>query len=581
MKIYPRSYAISSKEQVTANDIPLAYVESIETGSGIQIDYERTAQMVSPVNTYQKISDPDTYFFSSAGELVPDVPLKRIGNEYMFDPSNKEFTPQRFSYRCVLQRNGVYDTKIPYDIKIGVIEKTSDRNLSSKLISIFGDAAKRELCPENITINDRSTQIDSLINLNYKQADFVFINSVTGTGSVTIGSDTVSINDILDSNCNVWMSVESFGTTMIAAEESKTCVLSDPLLYGSAAHSVSKYPYQFDITVPHDAYPVTDFEYINLFYGSCPILVLKKKSKGFIVVSENALMSNLAENVKLIYEILIRIYVSAYCHTKTRTAWITNEPVQYYMNLSTPYRKNHEPLNLIQQIKSDGLQTDQPMNLADVLTSEIVSFVGIDTYSNLYFEKIYGTPDPVVDKTEKTILSPNQTIVIAKNTYDIFLREDDLRIDYDSEAKTITICEYKSSSKKINAKERVFTVSDEYDSYILRADDFMSGRVTTELSLVPTALYDDSGIKLATIRILKKRDIRTYDIRKLGGGAIDVNNYELIDGSNVLGRPYRKGSGVIVSLPYEYKDKESIIMNELTRIISSGEYPVLTFKGEE
>lgn len=55
----------------------------------------------------------------------------------------------------------------------------------------------------------------------------------------------------------------------------------------------------------------------------------------------------------------------------------------------------------------------------------------------------------------------------------------------------------------------------------------------------------------------------------------------MIDTGNLLGRPYRKGSGIIIELPASYKKYEDIIKEQINLNISSSEEPFIIYQGED
>lgn len=581
MKIYPATHVPQTKETITDRDIPLAYIHATETAVDIAIepepDFSRQRE-IKPVDVYQRFSDENTFFFDNDGNQIHNVPLKSIGTEFMYNPSANEFVPETFLYRCILQRTGSYNHQTNYNMNIGIIDNTIGTDFAESLISIFSNAAKRGLCPDNVIVNNGSETAESLTTGSYKEKDFLFMSSKTGSGSVTIGSDTVSIDDILDNNCNVWLSVQSFDTTLKNAALPVIGTLTEPLLYKNAAYTLTDYPYVFDTTIPMSAYPMSTYEYINLFSGTCPILLLKKKNKGFLIVSETNFLSSLTSNVQLIYEILMRVYLMSYRHTQTRTAWITNDPVHYYLNTQTLFNRCHPVIDLAQIMRSDDIA--QPVKLVDVLTSDSVTFKGIDTYARLFFTKTGGSKDPVYSDTVSVYSSSGTILQYDRKNTVINTIEDPVTISYEKtdDGYQITIDPICSSNYKIVTEKQTLTLPDG-DDFTLYTAPMESGVETAVCYIVPTASFT-SGIRLARIKIIRTLELTTYDLRKLGGGEIGCVNYDMIDTGNILGRPYRLGSALIIKLPKEYKPYADIIREQLELNVSSGECPILVFEGD-
>ena len=591
MKIYPSNHVITAKENTTPRDIPLAYLENSEIDESLRIDYNPDfikPTVIKPVNIYQKFNDPDTLFFDKNEKRV-DVVLKRIGQEYMYSPDVTEFTPSSFTWKAILNRNGMYDASVQYNMRIGMVEGSIiSSNFANDLISIFSDAAKRNLCPANIHVNNNSEDPNSLTNLSYKNCDILFVGSSDGTGSIKINdNDTVGINDLLDLNCNIWMAVDSFSLMLQKLEgekddmgdeitESVKCALKSPLLYNQSAYTIDKYPYYFDTTSVHLAYPLETFEYINLFVGTCPILLLKKKNAGFVIISEKNFFNDITSNVKLIYEILTYVYLNSYCHTVERTSWITDEPVEYCLNLNNKYEQNHPTINLSDSLRQDNISLKQELTLSTVVTSDNVSYLGVDNKSNMFFAKNTAS-DPVIPKDTSTILSENNTVLLCNSSPVITTIEEKINITYQKTATgyRLSIQPYKSSKYKLDTNYIEFQLLDDIYDYVLYIDTN-----ETHFKLTPKAIYKNDGIKIADISIVKKSTITVYDLRQLGGGeASSVTNYEMIDEGNILGRPYRRGSVLVVKLPKRYESYKQLIQSELDKNINSGSLPILVFEG--
>ena len=534
-------------------------------------------ESVTPVEIYQKFTDKDTLFFDKDNK-VTNVELKRVGDEYMYNPSVIEFTPSSFTYQAVLQRTGNYVAKHLYDLNIGVIENTTGESFSSSLISIFGNAIQRGICPSNIEVNDGSTNINSLTNKSYSDLDFLFIESSNGTGNISIGDNTISIENIIDTGCNVWLSVASFGSVLKSLESSDNkYTLIKNILYSDSNFSINNYPYCFDSTVENPMFPKSKYEYISIFNNICPILILKKKNSGYIIISEDNFLSYLQDNVKVIYEILMQVYLSSYVHSKTYTSWITDNTVDYYFNTNTAFNKKHPSINLIDIMNNSGIDTTVPYNLSTINCTNAV-FSSIDINSNLYFNKDTGLVDITKDTGDVSIYSHNGTILYYKSDSVINIIEDNLIIT--DNGSYISIDSFKSSSLKFYTDKQDISYDSSKSSYILYVDPNTSSSVVSYFYLIEESKYEDidNRIKVATITIVKDISYNLYDIRVLGGGdASTIKNYEMIDTGNIYGRPYRLGVTTIIHVPVIYKNKRDIIEQEVNKNIASSEYPIVVF----
>jgi soluble P-type ATPase len=427
--------------------------------------------------------------------------------------------------------------------------------------------------------------------MSYENADFVFIGSKTGSGDITYDDTTsVSMEDILSVNTNIWLSVESFENTLsqLALETTdEICVLQKPILFTDTAYTIKQSTYHFNTSIENPSYPLSLFEYVNIFANTCPILILHRKNKGYIIVSHSSLLSNVSDNIKLIYEVLMQIYLMSYCHTKTMTSWITTSPIDFYLNKNCAFNKNHPIINLLKLIKQNNLDTTIPMDLIDVNTSDNVSYDHIDIRGNLYFKKIGGTADIEKASDAISIYSSSGAIIYYSETSPVIQTiEDSFHISYtqDDSYYYFTIPAFRSSTYKIWTENQTISILKDLsiDQYIVYIDRSDSKSLASIFNICPISEYDTSHeeyIQCATITVQRTYTLHTYDLRQPGGGEDSpVINYEMIDSGNILGRPYRIGSCLFIQLPSEYKPYKNMIEESIKRDMSSAEYPILVFK---
>lgn len=595
MKIYPSHHIVMAKDKASPFDIPLSYIESKEESAGVSLltepDYTHSASQ-SYLEIHQKFTDPDTYFFTPKKERVTDIELKRVGQEYMYNPSAIEFVPQTFSYRTILKRSGSYRTDVIYPIYIGVLDKGDSNNFYTYLAALFGNASVRQAIPSNVEINDNSTNPNSLVNMSYEKADFVFISTKNGSGSVSVDNKRITVQDILDTNCNVWLSVESFGETMrfmtetVKDREGKdvtqyvqkiSCALHEPSVTTISQYTIPGYYTQFLPDVENTDFPMTDFEYINIFDGICPVLILHKKNKGYIIVSQQLFLTDIQSNAKLIYEILMYVYLKSYVHTKTRTEWITDDAVDFYHNQNIVLKQNHPSISILSDIKEDLGSVSIPMDVVDVLTSENVDYDHIGIRGDMHFKKTQRT-DPERKNGNASLYTSSGTILYFDNIPVILLLEDTVSWSYVRNSNgsfILTVEPYKSSSRHVDTERQSFVLDNNISDYILYIEPNR-----TVLGIVPKSKYkSEMGEQMAAVSIQRQCTLNSYDLRILGGGeASPITNYDMIDEGNLLGWPYRVGCTLFFRIPKEYKPYKDRIQEQVERNISSGEYPVLVFE---
>lgn len=574
MKIYPSVHKVNAKDKTNPFDIPLGYIEtvprSIDMRVNVMPDFVKKEDG-AVVDIYQKFTTDKIIFFDERGKKA-DVELKRVGNEYMYNPPVTSFTPKEFSYRAVLRRTGTYRPGEVYKLKIGAIGADS---LFSSLSAVLSSL------PANIIINDGDISKQSLIHASVAESDFIFMSTNDGTGGVVIDGKTMTVSDMLETNCNVWMSVKSFGETMRAykgVKENETPAdLKKKILYDNLPN-IDKYAHQFYTDQENAAYPFSKYEYVNIFNGTCPVLILHKKNKGYVVVSHENLFANLVKNFKLIHEILTYVHVNAYRHTKTRSSWISNDPVDYYLSRSSAFNQNHKTINLFRMIHDDIGEINTSLRLVDVLVDPGIKYVRLSANGLMFFEKTEGN-DPKKPSAAFSLLSAAGNILFYTRIPVIQTVEDTVSVSYlpDGNIFTIDIAAYRSSSRMLDIPGASFSVSSlNEDAYVLCIFD-------SKWYLIPESNINDPAFQayagVATLSIIRDTIFRNYDIRVLGGGeAADITNYELIDSSNLMGRPYRVGSVSFVKIPKQYKKFAAELFNQLESNMSSGEYPVLVFE---
>ena len=87
-----------------------------------------------------------------------------------------------------------------------------------------------------------------------------------------------------------------------------------------------------------------------------------------------------------------------------------------------------------------------------------------------------------------------------------------------------------------------------------------------------------NDIKVADIIIKLDTKIEPTDTRIIGGGSSKFDNYEYIDTGNILGRPYRIGTSMVITLPKKYESHRDQLQEQIDKHISSSEAAVLLFK---
>lgn len=578
MKIYPSFHDVVETEKIKPKDIPLSYLATDASETEIVITKEPIAsqgEKIISAMPYEEFDSPDAYLFDENGERVDaGISMQRIGDKYYFIPQNAiEFVPDRFSFSVLIKKDMTYLNDRHYNIKVGCVD--GELNLSERLISIFGDAPRRGISPLNVSINNQDVSAYSLINSSFEENDFVFIESDDGIHYADTDMK-IEFDDILDHHTNIWLSVKSFGE-MIEEGETDTFQFGIPTLYDNGTYQIPGYNKVFNLALSHEVFPESEYEYINMFEGDCPILLLEKPNKGYIIVSEQSFFDDVARNAKLIYEILVSNFLTGYYRSPEKNIWITDAPVDYIALKESKYGFNHERVTLDEMLENENYRIGNEYSLIEVKVSDPnVVFQGITGENELLFRKLNNT-DPKKQEGMVSVYTTKQTVMHYKKQ-SINRVESDLIIEplYEETGNYLVVHPYKSTSLKIHSKEKqIIRIPEENTDFFLVCKDSI-------FKLIPKDFYDEQvdGLKMAVIKIVVKAVTKNYDMRILGGGLPEEMepDYNLLDIGHIKGRPYRIGSALIIVLPKRLEPYKELIKEEVSKHIASGDYPVILFE---
>ena len=82
---------------------------------------------------------------------------------------------------------------------------------------------------------------------------------------------------------------------------------------------------------------------------------------GYIILSDAGIFKNLADNAKIIYDMMTYVYFNSYIETKYTSSWITDEKIDFighffYLSFDAAHRKHwcSKSRSLVKQIKIIG-----------------------------------------------------------------------------------------------------------------------------------------------------------------------------------------------------------------------------------
>jgi len=566
MKIFPGNHIVTVSEETTVNHIPLSYFKETETETIPYFVVEKEFCSTSKTEIlypYQQFDSDDYLFFDENDNAVSNSGeyLKRNGTKYYFEPINStNFTPTEFNYCVLLIRNDSFKNNIDYNIKVGCY---SD-NLAESLIGLFNGASKNK--PQNIKINDDGLLPSSLINMSYADADFLFIESQNLTDP----------DEYLDQHINLWIVGDDF-ENMLENEDIKNYILNQSQIYQNNTYTLDGYQkVNFDKLTEISKFPKDEYEYINLFKAECPILVLKKEDKGYVILSHSSILNSLDTCYNVIFEILMQIHLNSYFESKTRSNYISDNKIDYFLKMYKKFNQYHPRINLNDILIADNFNTDINYDIHRViLDREDIKYLGINKYKDMMFQKTSKT-DPEKSSNSISVFTTKDTIInyeLDKNV--IKCIEEKLNISYKSiDDKDYLIIEpFRSSKEKIDLKYQETIEIPNEEEYVL----YFSGE---KFALVYSINYkkDIHGTKFATIKLEKSTELSCGDIRNIGGGESSSElNYEMIDTGSIKGRPYRLGSTMIIKIPKRFEKHKNKILLEIKKHMSSADYPILVF----
>lgn len=588
MKINKSKHSISETKSLTLKQIPLAFVNT--EYDKFKVDVNVSEELAEPkmtlVRPYDVFNSEDPYFFNSAGELINNVTLKRTGTKYYYEPQSiTEYTPDTFDVSVVIKKTMQFRNDKIYPVKIGVIEEGAEIEKSKKLISIFGDAGLRGLCPPNIVINNGNMMPESLIANTIKENDILFVSSENGK-TINYGKDigTLEVNEILPKYTNIWMSVDSFGELLKKEERTDETIdgeLESPQLYKTSKYKISnKYKYTFQDGIENPDYPKSEYNY-SIPHPS--VLLLEKPGQGYIVVTPKEMLEELKMNVSIIYEILMYVYLNSYYESERVSSWITDVPIEYASWQKSKFDMRHKKINLENLVsKAD---TDGEYSLRQVkLSNASVMFTGLNEDHDMIFRKYVNNTDIKKKENEITFFTTKQTVV-NYTPEDIYTGNSKANIETiiaDDGTVYVSISDTYDSEHRINIRDtQTFTIDDYTGKYYLCTKEGSTDiQNTVQLIKKTQYLKEAHGFIICEIEKKVEKQTKLYDIRTRGGGLPEdsIDNYEMMDIGRIDGRPYRVGSTMIIRLPKALKEHEDKIQEAVNKHIAAGDYPIFIYE---
>ena len=576
-------------------DIPLAQIDKNIKVSDINFtpsdDFRKSIdKSISPYDTF----DSGDYIFFDNNNNISDVKLELKDNKYIYNPGNTtEFIPSSFSMNATVKKNMVYNGFQKYNINVTVDNLDNWPNM----ISIFGDAYKRGVCPSNIEINSGSIEKSSLASGSIDDTDILFIKSKDGN-VYSDGAD-IPITDLLKKHVNIWLAIEDTNLKIFAQNNGSFKITNRfKTLYTGEIQYNSSNNYSLlnglgfnelsDIVKYNGNYSV-----IEPYVEDNPVVILHMDGYGFVVVSDAGFFNNLSDNAKIIYDVMAYVYFNTYIDTLEKTSWITNESIDFIGRPSIVLNRNHTVLNLdkmVNEVESD-IQSFYTLCRVSINSNyaKKVFFVEKDSNNNLYFGKFNssGDTDPEKPNGYKSLLTTKNTIMYY-DCADIKQKESLISaqgiINDDTKKNYININPFYSSKNRLRIPDnKLIEIPQIGVVYNILATEIKENNESDIEIKRRSDGVDDGFIKIGEA-IVEYTDLKICnDIRITGGGLPEnmPDDFDMLDISNLYGRLIRRGTSLIIKLPKVYEKYDKYIRDAVNKYKNASTYIVLKYSDDK
>jgi hypothetical protein len=591
MRIYPGRHQIQQVDKVNLNtDIPLAFIDTNYKDYVVNILPKFSSDKMDVVVPYSEFASLDVCLFDKNRNLLNNTSLlQRDRDKYYYVPQKAvTFNPQRFNYSVVGKRCMTYRMDKQYNIKVGCIDNET-LDFSKLLIKVFGDAADRQLCPQNIAVNNKDISVQSLSNSSIAQNDFVFMRSTDGNLDKYTGKP-IDINQFVNNHTNLWISVDTFPYTLLQTSTKPELKLSSPVLY----NDLTLPDKIFDLSAVTKKDEITIHNIFNDTYST--VLIQQYKDKGFVIITPAGFLDNINTNVKLFYEILMYVYLQSYCVSDTINDWIA-DTVPDFIAMNNKLIQKDKFTSSMEYYRLLDLSSEE-VNLVGVnITPDNVKFSGLSNNYIVFRKDISGTnaqySDPGKPAGAISVFTPRQNIIYYQDfVYNI---EDNIQEkiswEFDNNNLIFSIKPFVNTLNDINItlesnlSYRLFKVIDYKEQKITEAIVYLVCKENI-LNLISKETYKDTdGIIIAEIQITQSDNIsQIYDMRQRGGGYPDNTNPSvscLMDIGNMSGSAYRKAGTFVITLPKRLQKYEELITKVIDKHMVAEELPIILFEDKE
>ena len=561
MKIYRNKKKVANTVLLDDQDMPLSYLVNNSVYADTIIKFNNDLLSLNKkeaISLYQKI-DKDLLLFKE--NYIPakeqkDYLLDKDGIITIKDTSKKaSYRPTVFGYKYILQRNIPFSSGRSWDINI---DFTGMEKVRSMLQGIT--------VPNNIKFNSVTDNPD----IKYYNGEDRFLKAMKAGG--------------YKDNCNIYIVNSTYGNKILY-NKPKIFDVAKPVLFNQSEYVIEPSWDIFNHDLEMSLFPRATYDYIKLTINHTPILIMQDRLNfktillcGKEIFTQPRLIQFLAENIVYAYSIgyhHIPEKADSYINT-----FISNNLIDYYYSLNNRLNMKHPQINLDKDIASLTSLDNHDYKLVYVeTTNENVIFDYATPSRDIYFKKVIDD-EPKKDNNESLIYTVNQELKFIDNVdYSLFNIEQlpSIRYNYDKEKLQLIIGQYYSSKYNIAKSEEtiinILNIKTNYSLYMTN-----TGILKDQRFYILPVDEPSNDIRVADIIIKLDTKIEPTDTRIIGGGSSKFDNYEYIDTGNILGRPYRIGTSMVITLPKKYESHRDQLQEQIDKHISSSEAAVLLFK---
>lgn len=639
IKIYPSNHSIEiiNESRIdTELKIPLSYINidttQYDLTKSIEPDFTKfdanKDSLMIPILPNQEIEDNTRLVFNKFGEVASIEPFLKEQQEKKYFIPIHDFVPYKFSYIVTAKKRMVYNTNNNYNINVACYDDSDSLDLSMRLSQIFSTPGERGLITNNIEFNGNKANANTLIELSFDEADFVFLDTYDGQYLDAEKTEEVKINNYLDNCVNVWIGCDhhylykhknddvGFATFTKAGafkefEIKRPLISSEKYVMSDMYFNLSRAEY----------FNQTGKNIYNIFTSELsPVLIIEHIGKGFEIISHSDVLKDPKKHKTLIYEVMMYVYLMSYKKSVRVDEWISYNVPDYEVVNGKLYTKtsftssrsldevigmSYSDYNIYQidiydnnkelPVSNSDLPSATRIDLVDVVNNKLIfnmakfdnpEYTEVDKpvgWSSVYYNgKIYYL-DQIYYYIESDIT--NKLFVIDNiDTFDSLevklypFKSSKHNINLLTDL-TVTIPNITTTTEDTETLQPIKRVANEI--YVLYID-------VTAMQLhyeVKSEYKEQSNyIKIAELEISQAEDSTFLtDMRQLGGGLKleTKEDYNLLDMGHINGRPYRKSNTLIITMPKKYEQYKDKIMDALEKYKVGEDYPILFFEDEQ